>query len=75
MGITERRYRNWDAALEHYMRARELAGEGFCEPDYWIGATRINQGIDVALGAEVRPAEVAMQGLHATLFGTVGRVS
>ena len=55
MGITERRYRNWDAALGHYLRARELAGEGFCEPDYWIGVTRINQGDEVALGAEVRP--------------------
>ena len=55
MGITERRYRNWDAALGHYLRARELAGDGFCEPDYWIGVTRINQGDEVALGAEVRP--------------------
>ena len=53
MGITERRYKNWDAALEHYIRARELAGPGFCEPDYWIGVTRINQGIDIGLGAEV----------------------
>ena len=26
---------------------------GFCEPDYWIGVTRINQGTDVALGAQV----------------------
>ena len=58
MGITERRYRNWDAALGHYLRARELAGEGFCEPDYWIGVTRINQGDEVALGAEVRPRHV-----------------
>lgn len=53
MGITERRYMNWDAALEHYIRARELAGPGFCEPDYWIGVTRINQGIDIGLGAQV----------------------
>ena len=53
MGITERRYQNWDAALEHYIRARELAGEGFCEPDYWIGVTRINQGVDIDMGVEV----------------------
>ena len=71
MGITERRYRNWDAALGHYLRARELAGEGFCEPDYWIGVTRINQGDEVALGAEVRPtcfpAAASMQGLGSAL--------
>jgi len=53
MGITERRYKNWDAALEHYLRAKELAGVGFCEPDYWIGVTRINQGVDIGRGAEV----------------------
>jgi len=53
MGITERRYKNWNAALEHYLKAKELAGVGFCEPDYWIGVTRINQGIDIGRGAEV----------------------
>ena len=55
MGITERRYQNWDAALGHYLRAKELAGKGFCEPDYWIGVTRINRGVDIDIGVEVRP--------------------
>ena len=54
MGITERRYQNWDAALEHYLRAKELAGRGLCEPDYWIGVTRINRGVDIDIGLEVR---------------------
>lgn len=54
MGITERRYQNWDAALGHYLRAKELAGRGFCEPDYWIGVTRINRGVDIDIGVEVR---------------------
>ncbi|CAL5229598.1 g12956 [Coccomyxa viridis] len=52
MGITERRYQNWDAALGHYLRAKELAGRGFCEPDYWIGVTRINRGVDIDIGVE-----------------------
>ena len=81
MGITERRYRNWDAALGHYLRARELAGEGFCEPDYWIGVTRINQGDEVALGAEVRLTRFPGCSLHAnalavleeTLLGSICR--
>ena len=71
MGITERRYRNWDAALGHYLRARELAGEGFCEPDYWIGVTRINQGDEVALGAEVRPTYSCNCGFHANAWAVL----
>lgn len=53
MGITERRYYNWDGALEHFHEAQRLATPGFCEPLYWIGVTRINAGQDVARGAQV----------------------
>ncbi len=64
MGITERRYQNWDAALGHYLRAKELAGRGFCEPDYWIGVTRINRGVDIDIGVEVRPCCCTILGIH-----------
>ena len=55
MGIMERRYQNWDAALGHFEAAAQLSTPGFCEPRYWIGITRINQGADVGRGIEVRP--------------------
>lgn len=56
MGIMERRYQNWDAALGHFEAAASLATPGFCEPFYWVGITRINQGSDVGRGIEVRAA-------------------
>lgn len=53
MGITERRYYNWDVALEHFEAAHALATPGFCEPLYWLGVTRINAGHDIGRGAQV----------------------
>ena len=67
MGITERRYANWEAALEHFQAASELATPGFCEPAYWIGITRINAGHDVGRGAQVRPGSFRVRG-----FGVLG---
>ncbi|CAL8471954.1 g11496 [Coccomyxa elongata] len=52
MGIVERRYRNWAAALHHFQQAQRLSSASFCEPLYWIGTTRIHSGRDVALGAQ-----------------------
>ncbi|KAK9908411.1 hypothetical protein WJX75_007517 [Coccomyxa subellipsoidea] len=52
MGITERRYYNWDVALEHFEAAHALATPGFCEPLYWLGVTRINAGHDIGRGAQ-----------------------
>ena len=53
MGITERRYYNWDVALEHFEAAQALSTPGFCEPLYWLGVTRINAGHDIGRGAQV----------------------
>ena len=33
-GILQRRYQNWDAAIEHF----------YCEPGYWIGLCMVNRG-------------------------------
>ncbi|CAL8469470.1 g9011 [Coccomyxa elongata] len=52
MGITERRYYNWNAALEHFEAAYALSTPGFCEPLYWLGVTRINAGHDISHGAQ-----------------------
>lgn len=53
MGIMERRYYNWDEALQHFTAAQNLSSSGFCEPLYWIGITRINAGEEVSRGAQV----------------------
>jgi hypothetical protein len=53
MGIMERRYQNWGVALGHFEAAAALSTRGFCEPFYWIGITRINEGSDVGRGIEV----------------------
>lgn len=42
-GILQRRYQAWDTALEHFTRAQEVE-PGYCEPDYWIGATLVRRG-------------------------------
>ena len=60
MGIMERRYQNWAAALGHFEAAAQLSTPGFCEPLYWTGITRINQGADIGRGIEV--CEKAMHG-------------
>lgn len=39
-GILQRRYQAWDRAMEHFVRAQEIE-PGYCEPDYWIGATLV----------------------------------
>lgn len=54
MGITERRYYNWEVALEHFESAHALSTPGFCEPLYWLGVTRINAGADIGRGAQAR---------------------
>ncbi|BDA47605.1 probable protein O-mannosyl-transferase TMTC4 [Coccomyxa sp. Obi] len=59
MGIVERRYRNWAAALHHFQQAQRLSSASFCEPLYWIGTTRIHSGRDVALGAQELEASLA----------------
>ncbi len=51
-GILERRHSNWDKALHHFRRAREIDNT-YCEPDYWIGATLLQQGKHVQLGLMV----------------------
>ncbi|DBA82648.1 hypothetical protein WJX77_007258 [Trebouxia sp. C0004] len=48
-GILERRHSNWDKALHHFRRAREI-DDTYCEPDYWIGASLLQQGKHVQLG-------------------------
>ncbi|KAA6425208.1 MAG: hypothetical protein FRX49_04703 [Trebouxia sp. A1-2] len=48
-GILERRHSNWDQALHHFRRAREI-DDTYCEPDYWIGASLLQQGKHVQLG-------------------------
>ncbi|KAK9811534.1 hypothetical protein WJX72_005492 [[Myrmecia] bisecta] len=50
-GILERRYMNWRQALEHFELARAIE-PGYCEPDYWVGLTLINQGLDIPRGLE-----------------------
>ena len=52
-GILERRHQNWPKALRHFQLARELE-PSYCEPDYWVGATMINAGVDVDAGLKVR---------------------
>lgn len=51
-GILERRHSNWDQALHHFRRAREI-DDTYCEPDYWIGASLLQQGKHVQLGLMV----------------------
>lgn len=51
-GILERRHKNWPKALDHFQLARTLE-PGYCEPDYWVGATMINAGMDVDTGLKV----------------------
>ena len=51
-GILERRYQNWEAALRHFERARAIE-PGYCEPDYWVGLTLVNQGRDIEGGIQV----------------------
>lgn len=51
-GILERRHSNWDEALHHFRRAREI-DDTYCEPDYWIGASLLQQGTQVQLGLMV----------------------
>lgn len=41
-GILSRRYARWDEAVAHFSHAQAVE-PGYCEPDYWIGLTRINQ--------------------------------
>ncbi len=60
MGITERRYYNWDAAMEHFEAAYALSTPGFCEPVYWLGVTRINAGHDISRGAKVLPSPMLL---------------
>eukprot|EP00891_Asterochloris_glomerata_P008136 jgi/Astpho2/8136/Aster-03071 len=50
-GILERRYQNWEAALRHFERARAIE-PGYCEPDYWVGLTLVNQGRDIERGIQ-----------------------
>ena len=51
-GILERRRSNWDNALHHFRMARQI-DDTYCEPDYWIGATLLQQGSNVQLGLMV----------------------
>ena len=51
-GILERRHSNWDRALQHFRMARQIDNT-YCEPDYWIGATLLQQGNDLDLGLQV----------------------
>lgn len=61
-GILERRHSNWDKALHRFRRAREI-DDTYCEPDYWIGATLLQQGKHVQLGLMVgsEPLFLVMQ--------------
>ena len=63
-GILERRHSNWDQALHHFRRAREI-DDTYCEPDYWIGASLLQQGKHVQLGLMVCP------GGHCCAVGSV----
>ena len=42
-GILERRYHNWDQAIQHFRLAAE-ADPTYCEPDYHMGVTMITGG-------------------------------
>ncbi len=57
-GILERRYQNWEAALRHFERARAIE-PGYCEPDYWVGLTLVNQGRDIERGIQVSNDETS----------------
>lgn len=48
-GILERRHSKWDKALQHFRMARQI-DDTYCEPDYWIGATLLQQGTNLELG-------------------------
>ena len=63
-GILERRHSNWDQALHHFRRAREI-DDTYCEPGYWIGASLLQQGKHVQLGLMVGP------GGHCCAVGSV----
>lgn len=52
-GILERRHSQWDKALHHFRKAREI-DDTYCEPDYWIGATLLQQGKHIQLALAVR---------------------
>ena len=52
-GILERRRSNWSGALHHFRMARQI-DDTYCEPDYWIGATLLQQGSHLDLGVQVR---------------------
>ena len=43
LGIVERRYARWDAALRRFRRAQEIE-PGYCEPAYHVGLTLVNEG-------------------------------
>ena len=51
-GILERRHSKWDKALHHFRMARQI-DDTYCEPDYWIGATLLQQGTNMDLGLQV----------------------
>lgn len=42
-GILQRRHARWDEAVAHFERAQKIE-PGYCEPGYWLGLTRVNQG-------------------------------
>eukprot|EP00899_Mesostigma_viride_P019802 jgi/Mesvir1/27823/Mv07501-RA.1 len=41
-GILARTRGDWESCLEHMRKAKEVE-PGYCDPDYWIGLTHINQ--------------------------------
>ena len=51
-GILERRRQNWAKALHHFEEARRIEPT-YCEPDYWVGATKINAGLPPDEGLKV----------------------
>ena len=54
-GILQRRHSNWNEALHHFGMARQI-DDTYCEPDYWIGATLLQQGSNIQLGLMVSTA-------------------
>lgn len=52
LGILERRYSNWQAALAHFNRARQIE-PGYCEPTYWFGLSLVNEGRNLSGGVQV----------------------
>jgi hypothetical protein len=40
-GILARRVADWDTALAHFKRARQIEPT-YCEPDYWAGLSLLN---------------------------------